>query len=77
MQHLTEILRAERDAAEATLGRPLIDPLAFAADFLALGLGEALNREHDRIDGHPVTPETSESNPAPEGKTQRGNRYVP
>ncbi|WP_272864757.1 hypothetical protein [Mycobacteroides abscessus] len=43
------MLRAERDAAEATLGRPLIDPIAFAADVLALELDEALNREHGRI----------------------------
>ncbi|SIF22948.1 Uncharacterised protein [Mycobacteroides abscessus subsp. abscessus] len=49
MQHLRRVLRAERDGAEATLGRPLIDPTAFAADVLAHGLGEALNREHDRI----------------------------
>ncbi|WP_157935636.1 hypothetical protein [Mycobacteroides abscessus] len=50
MQHLTQVLQAERDTAEATLGRSLIDPMAFAADVLAHGLGEALNREHDRID---------------------------
>lgn len=50
MQHLTQVLEAERDAAEATLGRPLIDPMAFATNVLALGLGEALNREHDHID---------------------------
>lgn len=47
--HYFDVLRAERDAAEATLGRPLIDPIAFAADVLALELDEALNREHGRI----------------------------
>jgi hypothetical protein len=47
---LIDILLRERQMAEATLGRRLIDPYAFAADCLAQGLGYALNAEQDRID---------------------------
>jgi hypothetical protein len=50
MQQLIDVLRRERQAAEATLGRPLINPYAFAADCLADGLGQALNNQQDRID---------------------------
>ena len=50
---LLAVLAVERPGAEATLGRALIDPQAFAADVLCGGLGEALNREQDRIDQLP------------------------
>ncbi len=50
---LLAVLTVERSGAEATLGRALIDPLAFAAEVLSDGLGEALNREHDRVDQLP------------------------
>lgn len=51
-QKLNAVLEREQPAAEATLGRPLIAPLLFAADCLdpKVGLGEALNREQQRID---------------------------
>ena len=50
MQQLIDVLHRERQAAEATLGRPLINPYAFAADCLTHGLGQALNAEQGRID---------------------------
>lgn len=49
-QRLDDVLHRERSAAEATLGRPLIDDYAFAGDCIAHGLGHALNREQDRVD---------------------------
>lgn len=47
---LLAVLYRERPNAEATLGRPLVDPYAFAADYIRDGLGHALNGEQDRID---------------------------
>lgn len=50
LPQLLDVLRRERQAAEATLGRKLFAPYAFAADCLFDGLGHALNAEQDRID---------------------------
>jgi hypothetical protein len=63
-RQLHEVLEREQEAAEATLGRPLIAPWAFAADCLDpnLFLGGALNREANRID---------------QLESERKNPYVP
>jgi hypothetical protein len=50
LPQLLDVLRRERQAAEATLGRKLVAPYAFAADCLLDGLGHALNAEQHRID---------------------------
>ncbi|MFI7165306.1 hypothetical protein ACIBM3_22875 [Rhodococcus erythropolis] len=44
---LDEVLRKERAAAEATLGRLLRRPREFALNTAAHGLGHALNCEHE------------------------------
>ncbi|MFT3714398.1 MAG: hypothetical protein QM774_00195 [Gordonia sp. (in: high G+C Gram-positive bacteria)] len=36
--------------AEATLGWRLANPIRFIANYLRLGLGDALNLEHDYLD---------------------------
>lgn len=47
---IAAVLQHERAAAEATLGRPLVDAVGFAMDVLKDGLGHALNVQQDRID---------------------------
>jgi hypothetical protein len=51
LAHATaEQLDALRRAAEATLGRPVRDAAAFRYNCRLLGLGDALNLEHDLAD---------------------------
>ena len=44
-----EYSSADRQIAELTLGRPLIDPSAFDRHVAQHGLGEALNRQHELL----------------------------
>lgn len=49
-QLISAVLQHERAAAEATLGRPLVDAVGFALDVMKGGLGHALNVQQDRVD---------------------------